>query len=151
MTNSKRKPNQGIMYRTYVIAILIVITAVYGTYRLTAGGESIEKATTNQVDQLADCLTASGAKLYGTFWCPHCTEQKKAFGDSFGRISYIECTVDGQKNVMSQECKDAGVTGFPTWIFGDGTRVSGKQSFADLAAHGSCDWKSDETIIEPSS
>jgi len=29
--------------------------------------------------EFAKCLTQKGAKMYGTFWCPHCQNQKKEF------------------------------------------------------------------------
>ncbi len=147
--NSKRKPNQQpIMFRTYLIAVLIVVSGVYGAYRLAVKDEA-EPAPVDDVAKLADCLTESGAKLYGTFWCPHCNDQKDAFGANIGRVTYIECTVDGQRNVMSEECKEAQIRGFPTWIFGDGTQVSGKQPFRELAARSGCDWKPGETEFKP--
>jgi len=66
-------------------------------------------------DALAKCLTDKGVKMYGAYWCPHCQNQKKAFGDSFQYINYIECA-DGQ-NGQTQICKDNGITGYPTWEF----------------------------------
>jgi glutaredoxin len=135
------------MFRTYLIAILIVLATVYGIYRVAVRGGA-NSVPEESVAQLADCLTESGAKLYGTFWCPHCTDQKEAFGSSFGRVHYIECTVDGQRNVMSEECKEAGVSGFPTWIFGDGSRLGGKQGFAELASRSGCEWQPANTSIE---
>ncbi len=148
MAYSKLKPNrQNIMFRTYVIAMLIVVAGAYGIYRLAVrDGESAVSPEARAA--LADCLTESGAKLYGTFWCPHCIDQKKAFGSDIGRITYIECTVNGQRDVMSEECKEAGITGFPTWIFGDSSRVSGKQSFLELAVQSGCEWLPGETQLE---
>lgn len=151
MANRKRKPNQEtLMFRTYIIAILIVIAGAYGIFRLmtrsTEGGMPQQ-----QVDALADCLTENGAKLYGTYWCPHCKEQKEAFGDAKDRITYVECTVDRQRNVMSEECKDAGITSFPTWVFGDGSVLSGQQPLRELAAHSDCSWDSKQAISEQSS
>lgn len=66
-------------------------------------------------DSLAKCLSDKGVKMYGAYWCPHCQNQKKAFGDSFKYINYIECA-DGQ-NGQTQICKDNGITGYPTWEF----------------------------------
>src|SRR5205814_3696121 len=45
---------------------------------------------------LADHLSATGAKMYGAFWCPHCQQQKELFGRSVTRLPYIECSPNGQ-------------------------------------------------------
>jgi len=45
---------------------------------------------------LAKHLTATGAKKYGAFWCPHCYEQKQLFGsEAFAEINYFECDPQG--------------------------------------------------------
>jgi hypothetical protein len=51
----------------------------------------------SRYDTFADCLTESGAKMYGTDWCPHCKNQKKLFGSSFDKVDYINCERN-QKN-----------------------------------------------------
>ncbi|YAI82737.1 MAG: vitamin K epoxide reductase family protein [cyanobacterium endosymbiont of Rhopalodia sterrenbergii] len=64
---------------------------------------------------LAKHLTAIGAKEYGTFWCPHCFEQKQLFGQkAFQEIDYIECSPNG-KNPDPQACVAAGIKSYPTW------------------------------------
>jgi hypothetical protein len=64
---------------------------------------------------LAKHLTAIGAKEYGTFWCPHCFEQKQLFGkEAFQEIDYIECSPNG-KNSDPQACVTAGIKSYPTW------------------------------------
>ena len=45
---------------------------------------------------LAAHLRASGAKMYGAFWCSHCADQKEEFG-SGADIPYVECFPDGFK------------------------------------------------------
>lgn len=65
-------------------------------------------------DSLAKCLTDKGVKMYGAYWCPHCQNQKKAFGDSFKYINYTECAdpnVEGQLEV----CQKAKIESYPTW------------------------------------
>lgn len=86
----------------------------------------------------AQCLTEKGAKMYGAWWCPHCTKQKALFGNAFGEIDYVECS-PGQTKVMSPQCKDDGIEGYPTWTFPDGTRLSGEQDFATLGAKVGCE------------
>ena len=89
-------------------------------------------------DTFAQCLTDKGAKMYGAYWCPHCQDQKEQFGDSFGKVTYIECATPGNPNVMTKECKDAGIEGYPTWVFSDGSRVSGQQTFETLSQKSGC-------------
>ena len=86
---------------------------------------------------LAECLTDSGAKMYGAFWCAHCKDQKNSFGSAWSNVNYIECsTADGQGQTAA--CASAGIRGYPTWEFGDGSRESGKLSFSELASRGGC-------------
>ncbi len=82
-------------------------------------------------DDFAQCLTEKGVKMYGTEWCSHCQNQKKAFGKSFGYVDFVDCDVD--KN----ECLAAGVTSYPTWRI-DGTNYRGEQHFPRLAQLSGC-------------
>jgi len=91
----------------------------------------------SKYDAFATCVKDSGAKFYGAFWCPHCQDQKTMFKQSAKLLPYIECsTPDGQG--QTQICKDANVTGYPTWEFADGTRVNGVAQFATLSEKTSC-------------
>lgn len=95
------------------------------------------KATPGQYDALAACLTDSGAKFYGAFWCPACQSQKKAFGKSQDLLPYVECsTPDGKGQV--QLCKDKNIASYPTWEFADGSRLSGVVEIEELAEKSSC-------------
>jgi thiol-disulfide isomerase/thioredoxin len=83
---------------------------------------------------LAECLTESGAKFYGAYWCPHCIDQKEMFGDAIDSAPYVECTEE------EVACNAAGITGYPTWIFGDGTMTQGAQSLETLAELSGCEY-----------
>ncbi|MEM4637699.1 MAG: hypothetical protein QXK76_01565 [Candidatus Woesearchaeota archaeon] len=83
------------------------------------------------LDELASCITSSGAKMYGTEWCPHCKNQKQLFGSSFKLIKYIDC--DKYKN----ECINAGIEGYPTWIINN-SLYPGTQSLYFLAEKTGC-------------
>lgn len=98
-----------------------------------------------QYDSLASCIAESGAIFYGAFWCPHCNNQKKAFGKSEALLPYVECsTPDG--NGQTQACIDAGIQSYPTWILADGTKLAGTQSVEGLAAATGCEaFLSEET------
>lgn len=89
---------------------------------------------------LADCLTASGARLYGAEWCPHCQAQKAAFGDAVGLLNFIECADDSAPNGQSADCAAARINSYPTWVFGDGTRLTGERSMWELARKSGCEW-----------
>ena len=69
--------------------------------------------------------------MYGTEWCSHCKNQKKAFGESFQFIDYIDC--DRNKD----ECVKNGVKGYPTWII-DGEKYSGELPLYRLASLAKC-------------
>lgn len=103
-----------------LIAFLVVQAKKPGTY-----------------DTFAQCLTDSGAKFYGAFWCPHCQAQKAMFGKSAKLIPYVECSQPDGKGQL-QVCIDQGIEGYPTWTFADGTRQSGKRTLEELAQKTSC-------------
>jgi hypothetical protein len=92
-----------------------------------------------KLDDFAKCLKNNGATFYGAFWCSHCQNQKKEFGVSAKYLPYVECsTPDGQG--QTQICKDAGVSTYPTWQFGQSTttRITGEISLEQLASSTSC-------------
>jgi thiol-disulfide isomerase/thioredoxin len=85
----------------------------------------------------AQCIKDSGTLFYGAFWCPHCLAQKKLFGDAAELLPYIECSTP-DKNGQLAICKDAGVSGYPTWEFPDKTRQTGEIPLATLAEKTGC-------------
>lgn len=89
------------------------------------------------MDAFTKCLTENGAGLYGASWCPHCQKQKKLFGESIQFVNYIECAPDGSRT-QAQVCKDAGITGYPTWQFFDGSQILGEASFQQLSEKTNC-------------
>ena len=84
------------------------------------------------LDSFAQCLAGKGATMYGADWCPHCQNEKRAFGDAFRIVPYVECPEDPGR------CLAAGISGFPTWIFADGRRFEGEQGVTNLAAASGC-------------
>lgn len=97
----------------------------------------IEDSKPGDYDSFAQCLTDSNATFYGTYWCPHCSDQKAEFGKSMKYVNYVECSLPNQAG-QAQVCQDAGITGYPTWIFDDGTRMPGKLSFEQLSTLSGC-------------
>jgi glutaredoxin len=64
--------------------------------------------------QLADHLSATGARMYGAYWCPYCTNQKRLFGGGSQRMPYVECDPQGW-NAQSSLCQEKGIKVYPTW------------------------------------
>lgn len=120
----RRERNKRII--NYSVAGLVLLALAYGIYVYVGADRPGEH------DELARCITQSGATMYGTDWCPHCQEQKRLFGNSFRHINYINCDLN------RAACDLAGVEGYPTWVFGDGGRLSGTQQIDVLAERASC-------------
>ncbi len=114
--------------KTYAwICALLVIGAIITVF-----------AMKNQTDytSFAQCLTEKGVKMYGAWWCPHCNNQKKSFGDAWHYVDYVECsTQDGKQ---TEECKNANISGYPTWRFADGTELAGEATFEQLSQRANC-------------
>ena len=89
------------------------------------------------LDDFAQCLKAKGAKMYGAWWCPHCADQKEMFGYAFQYVTYTECSPEGQRT-MNETCTKAGIKGYPTWQFADGSRVEGPQPLNLLSEKTGC-------------
>ncbi len=88
-------------------------------------------------DDFAKCLKEKGATFYGTFWCPHCQNQKKLFGKSSKYLPYAECsTTDGQSQTIV--CKEKNIESYPTWEFSDGSRMTGETSLSVLSEKTEC-------------
>jgi hypothetical protein len=121
------------MKRTTIIwliigALIIAAIAGFGIYAASAPGK---------YDAFAKCLSAKKLTFFGAFWCPHCAEQKGLFGSSVQYLPYTECsTPDGQG--QTQVCKDAGITGYPTWQLPDGSRLNGVVQLQTLSEKSGC-------------
>ena len=113
-------------------AVLGVVIFAAIVYALNRGPDA-----PGEYDAFAQCLTAAGVKMYGADWCPHCAEQKKLFGNSWKYVDYVECDARGD-NADPEACDAAGVEGFPTWIFSDGTKIAGQTSLRQLSVKTNC-------------
>jgi uncharacterized membrane protein/glutaredoxin len=83
---------------------------------------------------LAKHLSDTGAKMYGAYWCPHCIDQKKLFGEqAVAQMPYVECDPAGP-NSQSGVCQSKEIKGYPTWEI-NGQRYSGTQSLQQLAEY----------------
>jgi len=115
----------------WVIGALVAFGALIG-------GTLWYRSTPGTLDSFAQCLGDQGVTFYGAFWCPHCQNQKALFGKSEKYLPYVECsTPDGKSQLPI--CDDAGVTGYPTWEFADGSRLGGEIPLATLAEKTNCE------------
>ena len=109
----------------FIISVLIISVILVGC------------SSTGPPETFAKCLTEGGIKIFGAYWCPNCITQKKMFGDSWEYVNYIECSLPGGKG-QTQYCKQAGIEGYPTWEFEDGTRRSGVIQLEELSSITGC-------------
>jgi len=124
----KSKSYKGLFLGIGIIVLIVIVAIVM----LSDSGSS------GEYDTFAQCLTDSGVKMYGAYWCPHCEDQKKDFGKSFDKINYIECSLPNRGG-QNAECNAAGIKSYPTWELGDGKRVLGGKSLQDLAQLSGCE------------
>ena len=116
-----------------VVILLAVVVAISAFY---------PDSGTRKYDSFAQCLTDSGAKMYGAYWCPHCQSQKKMFSLSVDKIVYVECDPRGD-NALPQLCEQNKIEEYPTWIFGNGERIAGEVSLKELSFRSNCTLPSD--------
>ena len=90
------------------------------------------------LDEFAQCLSEKGAIMYGADWCPHCQNEKKAFGSSFKFVNYVECADPSDPYKQAKACADADIQGYPTWVRADNERVSGSKTLEFLAEWADC-------------
>lgn len=118
-------------YYLYGAAVLVVVGLI-----VFAANSSVGQSAPSPYDDFASCLTTAGVTMYGAWWCPHCESQKDLFGSAFDHVNYVECSTAAR--TMNQTCRDAGIEGYPTWEFSDGSRASGEQSLETLAQKSGC-------------
>lgn len=90
------------------------------------------------LDNFTKCLTNHNVVFYGASWCQDCSKQKELFGDSSQYLRYVDCAVQGQPQIQTQECNNANITGYPTWKV-NGALYPGSQTLEKLSALTGCD------------
>lgn len=132
MQNQKTK----LKFFLFLLAIFAFSFLVFSFSRPSGGDRA------SVLDAFGSCLAGKGVTMYGAYWCSHCQNEKKAFGDSFRYVPYVECTKDPKK------CLEKGIEAYPTWIFPDGysptgspvkgKRLVGEQGLAKLSSESGC-------------
>lgn len=108
-------------------AMTVTVLMLVGGYAISAP----RAGATDYATGLAKHLTATGVKLYGAYWCPHCTDQKQLFGKAASLLPYVECdprSAVGQSSV----CVAREIRAFPTWEIA-GQKIEGILSLEQLA------------------
>ncbi len=82
--------------------------------------------------QFAKDLAASRAVFYGASWCAQCTEQKEMFEDGQRFLPFVEVTDANRR--LNQVGIENKISAFPTWVFADGSRLTGIGSLQELSA-----------------
>jgi len=114
------------MNKIWILVFVISITSLsIGLFFITG------RKTSGNYDFFAKCLSEKGVTMYGSYWCNHCQNQKKIFGDSFKYINYVECTEN------QDLCREKGIEGYPTWIIND-EKYPGEQSIQKLSQLTGC-------------
>lgn len=119
------------------IFLLVIGILILGTIATVMLKSPNVPAGPGKYDGFAQCLKDKGAVFYGAFWCSHCQAQKELFGSSVKLLPYVECsTPDGSS--QTKECDEKNITGYPTWEFADGTRLTGEVPLEKLSEKTSC-------------
>ncbi|MBS3070997.1 hypothetical protein J4407_01705 [Candidatus Pacearchaeota archaeon] len=126
-------------YRIYAVIFVVIVAGLIYWFYIPAN------STPGEYDSFAQCLTDSGAKMYGAYWCPHCEEQKKLFGDSWKYVNYVECSLPNAAG-QNAVCNNAGIQSYPTWEFSDGSRVTGVMQINEISQTTGCSILAAETI-----
>lgn len=115
------------------VAVLAIVLAIFFLDNNgNEAGNDVKNTEPSQYDNFAKCLAEKEITMYGADWCAHCQNEKKAFGNSFQYVPYVECP----KNPKA--CLDKGVEGYPTWIWPDGKKLVGEQGIEKLSKESEC-------------
>ncbi|HCU89496.1 MAG TPA: Vitamin K epoxide reductase [Gammaproteobacteria bacterium] len=110
--------------------VIVALLALHysGAFDPTAGPED------PYLKALAEYLVEIDAKFYGAYWCPHCQQQKMAFGASAHRLPYTECSPNGQRGAPATACLIAEIKNYPTWVI-EGRRLDRTLTVEELARY----------------
>ena len=136
---------QKIILGAVALLIIAAIVLFFVTPTATSNSNTVTPGT---YTALAQCLKDSGAVFFGAWWCPHCQDQKRSFGDAASLLPYIECSTPDGKG-QTKACIDAQVASYPTWRFADGTELKGNVPLATLAEKTGCALESTPAGLPP--
>jgi hypothetical protein len=114
-----------------MLMLCLSLGIVSGCTELSAANPFAPTQTNSFEMGLADHLKRTGAKMYGAYWCPHCSDQKAMFKQAVSHMPYVECDSQGV-NPQPQLCEQKKIEGYPTWEI-QGKLYPGVQSLLELA------------------
>lgn len=122
-------------FHTAVLTVCILLVVVVGSSAFQSDSFDFQdegELTANSFQLgLAKHLRQNGARMYGSYKCPHCNAQKALFGDASKYVDYVECDPEGP-DTRSQVCFSRGIMSYPTWEI-NGRYYEGAKSLPDLA------------------
>lgn len=129
----------GQLFITGIVVAMVVLIGTLGVYanvkspRVDTQGVIVVTTSSGASEiALAQHLKQVGAKMYGSFTCPHCQNQKQLFGkEAANQFDYIECNPEG-KNARPDLCQAANIQGFPTWEI-NSKLYQGERTLQELA------------------
>ena len=95
------------MKKSSIITISLIVLLFAGILFFSSDDTSTPPPS-SELDAFAQCITDSGATLYGAWWCPHCEAQREMFGTSEQYLPYQECSLPSSKS-QNLVCKKAGI------------------------------------------
>lgn len=125
------RPLQQLVRMSLSLAVLALTASGCSIIQNSSRSDAIASQSDVAKLALAQHLTNSGAKMYGTYWCPYCTQQKELFGQAIEEAPVIECDPKGP-NAQPALCASANVSGYPTWEI-QGQQYRGVHSLKELA------------------
>ncbi|KKU91744.1 MAG: hypothetical protein UY23_C0001G0350 [Candidatus Jorgensenbacteria bacterium GW2011_GWA1_48_11] len=119
--------------KTVIGVLVLIVAAVVIVMAVSAN----RPRTPGKLDAFAACLKTSGVVFYGAYWCSHCQNQKAMFGKSEDLLPYVECS-NPSGTGQTAICTQKGIQGYPTWIFKDGSELTGEVPLDQLAQKTGC-------------
>lgn len=134
----EKKEEKRLELKHYALGGAVVIFMMMILYSVI----KVSPEPEGEYDDFAQCVVDSGAKMYSAWWCPHCQNQKDAFGSSFRILEeggvHFECSPGGIQT-FSQECLELGIQGTPTWRFSNGNELGGFLTLPRIAQETGCE------------
>lgn len=130
-----------------VLSLAVAATVILGAALVQAEKFGVSGSPTTELSEPADSFQSGlamymaehGAVMYGSYKCPHCSQQKQMFGDAFKYIKYVECNPKGE-NANPSLCLAKGIMNYPTWEI-DGRFYEGAMPLEQLSAISGYDGK----------
>jgi glutaredoxin len=101
-----------------LVGTLGVYSTVNAAFNPTDGPQMppISEVSGESEAALARHLKQVGAVMYGAYWCPHCQDQKRLFGEKAAQIiNYVECSPNGPNAPQAEACQAKEIRSYPTW------------------------------------